>query len=152
MSPNAGGGGWGSCRVSANEYSYAQGVPISFGDLTPYLTYFWTRADPTARGRRQVSRSSWRLLSLAEARLTARSSRPRHVTPAISASHTHTNTKIFWLATFTERTHMLSSFSGVPAPTHFNELYVVKNFVFLHIRWDQEQLKERNLNVEKIFV
>ncbi len=36
MSPNAGGGG---CGVSANEYSFAHGAQINFGDLTPYLTY-----------------------------------------------------------------------------------------------------------------
>ncbi len=36
--PNAGRGG-GSCGVSANEYSCAQGAQINFGDLTPYLTY-----------------------------------------------------------------------------------------------------------------
>jgi hypothetical protein len=33
MSPNAG------CGVSTNEYSYAHGVQINFGDLTPYLAY-----------------------------------------------------------------------------------------------------------------
>ncbi len=36
MSPIEGGGG---CGVSANEYSYANGTQINFGDLTPYLTY-----------------------------------------------------------------------------------------------------------------
>jgi hypothetical protein len=40
MSPNPGG-----CGVSANEYSYAQGAQINFGDLTPYLTN-----DPTFTG------------------------------------------------------------------------------------------------------
>ncbi len=35
MSPNAGRGG----GVSANEYSCAHEAQISFGDLTPYLTY-----------------------------------------------------------------------------------------------------------------
>ncbi len=30
-------GGWGSCGVSANEYSCAHGAQINFGDLTPYL-------------------------------------------------------------------------------------------------------------------
>ncbi len=35
MSPNAGGGG----GASANEYSYAHGAQINFGDLTPYFTY-----------------------------------------------------------------------------------------------------------------
>ena len=39
MSPNAGGrGGGGGCRVSANEYSWAHGAQINFGDQTPYLT------------------------------------------------------------------------------------------------------------------
>ncbi len=32
MSPNAGGGG---CGVSANEYRFAHGAQINFGDLTP---------------------------------------------------------------------------------------------------------------------
>ncbi len=36
MSQN--GGRWGSCGVSANEYSCAHGAQINFGDLTPYLT------------------------------------------------------------------------------------------------------------------
>ncbi len=40
ISPNAGGrGGEGSCGISANEYSCAHGAQISFGDLTPYLSY-----------------------------------------------------------------------------------------------------------------
>ncbi len=38
VSPNAGVGGGGGCRVSANEYSCAHGAQINFGDLTPYLT------------------------------------------------------------------------------------------------------------------
>ncbi len=38
MNPNAGGGVWGSCGVSANEYSCAHGAQINFGNLTPYLT------------------------------------------------------------------------------------------------------------------
>jgi hypothetical protein len=33
-----GGGGGGSCEVSANEYNCI-GAPINFGDLTPYLSY-----------------------------------------------------------------------------------------------------------------
>ncbi len=32
----------GSCGVSANEYSWAHGALINFGDLTPYLTYACT--------------------------------------------------------------------------------------------------------------
>ncbi len=36
MSPNVGGVG---CAVSVNEYIYARGGQISFGDLTSYLTY-----------------------------------------------------------------------------------------------------------------
>ncbi len=36
MSPNAGGGG--NFRVWTNEYSFAQGAQINFGDQTPYLT------------------------------------------------------------------------------------------------------------------
>ncbi len=32
-------GGVGSCGVSANECSFANGPQINFGDLTPYLTY-----------------------------------------------------------------------------------------------------------------
>ncbi len=32
-------GGGGGCGVSANEYSSVHGAQISFGDLTPYLTY-----------------------------------------------------------------------------------------------------------------
>jgi hypothetical protein len=35
--PKCGGGG--DCWVSANEYSWAHGAQINFGDLTPYLTY-----------------------------------------------------------------------------------------------------------------
>jgi hypothetical protein len=31
--------GVGGCGVSVNEYSYAHGAQINFGDLTPYLTY-----------------------------------------------------------------------------------------------------------------
>ncbi len=27
--------------VSANEYSFAHGAQLNFGDLTPYLTYAW---------------------------------------------------------------------------------------------------------------
>ncbi len=34
-----GDGGGGGCGVSANEFSCAHGAQISFGDLTPYLTY-----------------------------------------------------------------------------------------------------------------
>jgi hypothetical protein len=36
MNPNAG-----ACGVSANVYSCAHGAQITFGDLTPYLTYGW---------------------------------------------------------------------------------------------------------------
>jgi hypothetical protein len=32
-------GGGGGCGVSDNEYSYAHGAQINFGDLTPSLTY-----------------------------------------------------------------------------------------------------------------
>jgi hypothetical protein len=32
-------GGGGGCGFSANEYSFAHGAQINFGDLTPYLTY-----------------------------------------------------------------------------------------------------------------
>jgi hypothetical protein len=39
MSPNAGGEG---CGVLANEYRCAHGAQISFGNLTPYLTYDYT--------------------------------------------------------------------------------------------------------------
>ncbi len=39
MSPNAGGRGGGGFGVPANEYSWAHGAQINFGDLTPYLTY-----------------------------------------------------------------------------------------------------------------
>jgi hypothetical protein len=31
--------GEGSCGASVNEYSFAHGAQINFGDLTPYLTY-----------------------------------------------------------------------------------------------------------------
>ncbi len=37
MSPNA--GEWGSCGVSADEYSCAHGTQVNFGYLTSYLTY-----------------------------------------------------------------------------------------------------------------
>jgi hypothetical protein len=36
MSPNAGGGGEG-CGILANEYSFAHGAQIIFGDLSPYV-------------------------------------------------------------------------------------------------------------------
>jgi hypothetical protein len=36
--PKCGGRGL-LCGVSANEYSYAHGAQINFGDLTPYLNY-----------------------------------------------------------------------------------------------------------------
>ncbi len=39
MSLNRGGGGGGTGIISANEYSGAHGAQITFGDLTPYLTY-----------------------------------------------------------------------------------------------------------------
>ncbi len=32
-------GGGGGCGFSANEYSFAHGAQLDFGDLTPYLTY-----------------------------------------------------------------------------------------------------------------
>jgi hypothetical protein len=56
-----GGGRWGICvGVSANEYSYARGAQISYGDLTSYLTYDAIPA-PEEMGREGRERGRGRL-------------------------------------------------------------------------------------------
>jgi hypothetical protein len=69
MSPNAGGGG--SYGVSANEYSYAPGAQINFGDLTPFLTYEGSnqsRSMCSVRGRNVGGVLEWRLAGGGHAR------------------------------------------------------------------------------------
>jgi hypothetical protein len=51
--PKCGGEG-GSCGVSANKYSCADGAQINFGDLTPYLTYGQDGADLSADNSEEV--------------------------------------------------------------------------------------------------
>ena len=77
----------------------------------PHLS---TRVALRVRGSRQVCRVICRLLSCRDTRLTNRRTSPRQVSTTISPSHSQINRNIFWLATFTDSTHTLSTFSGVP--------------------------------------